>query len=501
MPSRFFSNLAARLSSSSEETRQTDRDGQILVNSIFRDADVDDVPAFLLDNDNARLLNFGRITTDNATAAVSVEGEDIQIVNFRSGRIEADSGPDASATAISVAGSASIRNSGDIDGDFNGVKFEGAGSSGRLDNLRSGTISSDSRAVDIQGEDITLRNSGEILGTGDQRNGTVYADDAARDYTIENRRGGVIDAGEGNDGAGISLSLAEDGNGEIDVENDGVVAGRGQASAADGTAGDGIRLEGVRGDGFAPGLFEGTISNAGTVTSESTQGTTGAFRAVNNVDFQGTLVNEEGGLFAGAQNGVYFGIGDHSGGSFENRGTVTSDSRALNIDGVGLTVNNAGEILGTGDQRNGTVYADGTADDYSFTNTDTGVVDAGAGNQGSGFGAEIGGAVDGANTFSLDNDGTIQGRGQASAASNLAGDGVRIGNVGNIGTAEVELNNSGTIASESAQGTTAGIRFVNGISFSGELNNSGTISGVQNGLYFGNPVEGAGADHSNVVDN
>ncbi|MEO0960290.1 MAG: hypothetical protein AAFY66_17850, partial [Pseudomonadota bacterium] len=102
MPSRFFSNLAARLSSSSEETRQTDRDGQTLVNSIFRDADVDDVPAFLLDNDNARLLNFGRITTDNATAAVSVEGEDIQIVNFRSGRIEADSGPDANRRRRSV---------------------------------------------------------------------------------------------------------------------------------------------------------------------------------------------------------------------------------------------------------------------------------------------------------------------------------------------------------------------------------------------------------------
>ncbi|MEL6266316.1 MAG: CHRD domain-containing protein, partial [Pseudomonadota bacterium] len=398
-------------------------------------------------------------------------------------------------------GSASIRNQGEIEGDFNGIRFSGEESSGRLDNLRQGTVSSDSRAIDIQGEDVTIRNSGTIVGTGDQRNGTVYADDGAQDYEINNFRSGVIDAGEGNQGAGISLSLAEDGNGDVSIDNNGTITGRGQAGAGAGTAGDGIRLEGVRGEGFEPALFEGTITNAGTVTSESTQGTTGAFRAVNSVDFQGELVNEKGGLFAGAQNGVYFGFGDHDGGSFENRGTVTSDSRALNIDGEGLEVLNAGEIVGTGDQRNGTVYADGTADDFSFVNTETGLVDAGAGNQGSGFGAEIGGAADGANTFTLENDGTIQGRGQAGAASNLAGDGVRIGNVGNTGTAEVELDNSGTIASESAQGTTAGIRFVNGISFSGELNNSGTISGVQNGLYFGNPVNGVGADHSNGVVN
>ena len=104
----------------------------------------------------------------------------------------------------------------------------------------------------------------------------------------------------------------------------------------------------------------------------------------------------------------------------------------MNIDGTGVDLINGGDILGTGDQRNGTVYADGTADDFSVSNLANGTIDAGEGNQGSGFGAEIGNAADGLNSFELDNDGVIQGRGDAAAGSNLAGDGVRIGNVGNL---------------------------------------------------------------------
>ena len=90
-------------------------------------------------------------------------------------------------------------------------------------------------------------------------------------------------------------------------------------------------------------------------------------------------------MIEGAQNGLYFGNADHTGGVANNTGDITSDSRALNIDGTGLEVNNSGNILGTGNQRNGTVYADGTADDFSFNNQSGGVVDAGAGNTGSGL--------------------------------------------------------------------------------------------------------------------
>ena len=141
---------------------------------------------------------------------------------------------------------------------------------------------------------------------------------------------------------------------------------------------------------------------------------------------------------------------DHTGGVFNNLegGTISSDSRAFNIDGIGLEVNNAGDIVGTGDQRNGTVYADGTAQDFTFNNLETGVVDAGEGNQGSGFGAEIAGE----NSFELTNAGTIQGRGNAAAGTNAAGDGIRIGNVGNAGTFSGSITNSGIVASEGANG-------------------------------------------------
>ncbi|MCG7521570.1 CHRD domain-containing protein [Ruegeria sp. Ofav3-42] len=666
MLSQLLASLRARLLTTSTLAQETTRDGQTLFNNFFQSTVVDDTPAFVLANDFSRLLNFGEIVTNNAVAAVQAQGEDVDVFNFRSGRIEANNGPDALATGVQVTGSASVRNFGEIVGEFNGVQFAGGGSSGSLDNFRGGVISSDSRAVDIQGQGIDVRNfgdivgtgdqrngtiytnstaedvsisnfsggtidagegnqgagislqigdeigdrvetdvfngfgatiqgrgqaaantglagdgiriddgaegtileteivnsglistesnqgtaagiriadgantegeilntstgviegprnglyvgngehdldvlnfgtiqsgsravnidgsgvdlinGGDILGTGDQRNGTVYADDTARDFSISNLATGLIDAGEHNDGAGISLSLAEDGNGEVEVQNAGTISGRGNAGAGLGTASDGIRLEGARleGGGFGSALFDGTITNSGSVTSEGANGTVGAFRAVNNVNFQGELINEATGVFAGVQNGVYFGNGDHTGGSFVNRGTVSSDSRALNIDGTGLQVENEGSILGTGDQRNGTAYADGTADDFAVSNS--GRIDAGDWNQGSGFGAEIGGAADGANTFTLDNTGIIQGRGNAGAATSLAGDGVRIGNVGNVGTTDATITNTGEIASEGANGTVAGVRVVNGVNFQGTLTNAGIISGVQNGVYFG----------------
>jgi len=169
----------------------------------------------------------------------------------------------------------------------------------------------------------------------------------------------VIDAGAGNEGAGFSVELSEAGN-DFDIDNDGTIQGRGNAGAGAATAGDGIRLERQRVagalDGTTTGLFTGTITNSGTIDSEGANGTVGGFRAVNGVSFQGTLTNEAGGTISGTQNGVYFGNptpaggGDHTGGVVENAGTISSDSRALNIDGTGLVVNNTGRIVGTGNQ-------------------------------------------------------------------------------------------------------------------------------------------------------
>ncbi len=662
MLSQFLEGLRARLLTTSSLAQETSRDGQTLINNFFQSTVVDDTPAFVLANDFSRLLNFGEIVTNNAVAAVLAQGQDVDVFNFRSGRIEANSGPDALATGVQVTGSASVRNFGEIAGEFNGVQFAGAGSSGSLDNFRGGVISSDSRAVDIQGQGIDVRNfgdiigtgdqrngtiytnstaedvsisnftggtidagegnqgagislqvgdevgdrvetdvfngfgatiqgrgqaasntalagdgiriddgaegiileteivnsglistesnqgtaagiriadgantegeilntstgviegprnglyigngehdldvlnfgtiqsgsravnidgsgvdlvnGGDILGTGDQRNGTVYADDTASDFTINNLATGRIDAGEHNNGAGISLSLAEDGNGEVEITNDGTIAGRGNAGAGLGTAGDGIRLEGARleGGGFGPALFEGTITNTGTVSSEGANGTVGAFRAVNNVNFRGQLINEETGVFAGGQNGVYFGTGDHAGGSFVNRGTVTSDSRALNIDGDGLEVVNEGDILGTGNQRNGTVYADGTADNYSFTNT--GRVDAGEGNNGSAVSLQTGDVSGDVVSAVVVNEGTFQGRGDA-VEGNQVGDGLRLFTSQDDAAFAGVVINEGLIAGSEDSDAAAGIRVDGGLNLLGAILNEGEIRGTVNAI-------------------
>ncbi len=483
MLSEFLASLRARLLNSSSLAQETVRDGQTLLNGFFQNTVVDTTPAFLLDNNFARFLNFGQVETNNAVAAVQVSGEDAQVFNFRTGSIEANSG-NVLATGVQVTGSAAIRNFGEISGDFNGVQFAGAGSSGILDNFRGGVISSDSRAVDIQGDGVSVRNFGDIVGTDDQRNGTIYTNSTAENVSISNFAGGTIDAGEGNTGAGISLQVGD----EIDdvVANTvfngagATIEGRGQNASNTPGAGDGIRLN----NGADGAVSDTDIVNSGLITTDSNQGTAAGIRIADGLSAEGRILNTSTGTIEGARNGLYFGQGEHDL-DVLNFGTIQSGSRAVNIDGTGVDLLNAGDILGTDDQRNGTVYADGTADDFSVRNLANGTIDAGVGNQGSGFGAEIGDAEDGANTFALENDGLIQGRGNASAGSALAGDGVRIGNVGNQGTSEATITNRGEILSEGANGTVAGVRVVNGIDFKGELINDGLIAGEQNGVYFG----------------
>ncbi len=479
-------SLRARLLTTSTLSQETTREGQTLVNGFFTSTNVDTTPAFVLDDNLSRLFNFGEIATNNAASAVSVEAEDVDVFNFRNGRIEANNGPETQATGVDVTGSADVRNFGEISGDFNGVSFSGAESSGRLDNFRGGVISSDSRAVNVQGEGVSIRNLGEILGTGDQRNGTVYTNSTVEDFTLSNFFGGKIDAGEGNNGAGVSLEVGDQ-IGDV-VSNTifngfgSVIQGRGQADASTGLAGDGIRIN----NGAEGAVSSTNIENRGLISSESTQGTTAGIRIADGVAAEGRVLNTHTGVIEGAQNGLYVGNAEHDL-NVQNFGTIQSGSRAVNIDGTGVDLLNAGAILGIDDQRNGTVYADGTADDFSVENSLLGTIDAGEHNQGSGFGAEIGGAADGANTFKLENAGTIEGRGDAGASTNQAGDGVRIGNIGNQGTTDATITNSGEILSEGANGTVAGLRVVNNINFQGSLVNEegGLIAGAQNGVYFG----------------
>ncbi len=411
------------------------------------------------------------------------------------------------ANRIGFQGTLTNEAGGEISGAQNGLYFgnDADHTGGVVDN--AGTISSGSRALNIDGTGLTINNTGSILGTGNQRNGTVYADSTAQDFALNNLAGGVIDAGAGLEGAGFSVELASaaTGGNAFTITNDGTIQGRGNAAAGAAGAGDGLRFERTRVagmlDGTTDGLFVGDITNTGTIDSEAANGTAAGIRFVNGVSFEGTIDNS--GTISGVQNGLYFGNATPAGGGnftaaiVNNSGTISSGSRALNIDGTGLTVNNTGSILGTGAQRNGTAYADGTATDFTVNNS--GVIDAVV--SGSGFAAEI--AATG-NTFTFDNSGTIQGRGQGDAATGAAGDGFRIGNVGNSGLATIDITNSGLIDSESAVGTTAGLRIVNGISAAGTITNAagGTISGVQNGLYFGNATPAGGGDFSAlVVDN
>ncbi|WP_375230151.1 CHRD domain-containing protein [Roseobacter sp. S98] len=483
MLSEILASLRARLLTSSTLSQETVRDGQVLTNGFFQSTIVDNTPAFILNNDFARLINFGQIETNDAPAAVLADAEELQIFNFRTGSIDAD-GDVATGIEVTDGSSADIRNFGSIAGELNGVEFSGAGSSGTLDNFRGGVISSDSRAVEIEGDGISVRNFGDIIGTGDQRNGTIYTNTTAENVSISNFSGGTIDAGADNSGAGISLQVGD----EIgDVVSNAIfngfgatIQGRGQEAANTGGAGDGIRID----DGAEGAVSDTDIVNSGLISSESNQGTAGGIRIADGASAEGRILNTSTGVIEGVRNGLYIGEGDHDL-DVLNFGTIQSGSRAVNIDGTGVDLLNGGDILGTGDQRNGTVYADGTADDFSVSNIASGTIDAGEGNQGSGFGAEIGGAEDGANTFSLENSGTLQGRGNAAAGTSLAGDGVRIGNVGNTGTTDAAITNSGSILSEGANGTVAGVRVVNGVNFQGTLTNSGTIAGVQNGVYFG----------------
>ena len=441
MLSDILNNLRAGLLTTSTLTQSTTANGQTLFNGFFQNAAVQDAPAFVLGNAFSNLLNFGQISTVNAPAAIQVPGIGVNIANFPFGNIQANNGPNVlNAAGIQVTGAADIFNFGQISGGFNGIEFltggAGTGTGGLIN---------------------------QIFGDGNGPAGL-----------------GVFNLGTiaGDAGAGIDVQVGQDKE-DVIVEED-VVADLDQVAPEEIVAAPDLQDdESINIDGVGDATVD--IVNLGLITSQSPEGTAGGIRIADGVNAQGSILNAVTGTIEGVSNGIYIGEGAHDL-DIVNQGTIQSDSRAVNIDGTGVDLTNGGDILGTADQRNGTVYADGTADDFAVTNLEDGVIDAGDGNQGSGFGVEIGGAEDGANTFTLDNAGIIQGRGNASAASPLAGDGVRVGNVGNVGVTDAIITNSGTIDSEGANGTVAGVRFVNGVSFQGEFNNSGDISGVQNGV-------------------
>lgn len=418
--------------------------------------------------------------------AVDITGDNARLTINGNGSIAA---PDDGNTGVLSSGNGiEISNAGDISGAFNGISS--SGDNFALRNNGNGTISSDSRAVDLtDGDNLTVVNSGSILGTGNQRNGTLYVDGTVDNLNLTNSGGGIIDAVAGNIGDGVSVQVGASGdlsNESINITNRGTIAGRGQAEFAPGegrlTANGSSGVRFFNGSGAEQANVSGEFINTGTITSEVNVGFLGGFVVEDGVGYQGTIRNS--GLISGPRNGLYIGNAEHEL-VIENEGggRIESGSRALNLDGDNVTVNNRGSIVGTGDQRNGTLYVDGTGDNISINNIGRGVIDAGEGNSGSGVSIQVGtagglsdGGDDTETSVDVVNNSLIQGRGTENVPAGLrlfVGSGLEASTF----TGDITNETSGVIASEED----AGILIEEGITFNGQINNSGLISGG-NGL-------------------
>ena len=245
------------------------------------------------------------------------------------------------------------------------------------------------------------------------------------------------------------------------------------------------------------------LNNSGVINSESAQGTAAGIRFVNGISFDGEINNS--GVISGVQNGLYFGNpvegqgADHSNGVVNNTGVISSDSRALNIDGDGLTVNNNGDILATGRQRNGTAYVDGTADNFTLVNGLAGRIDA-SGGAGSGVSVQVGSFDGDVQTGSIVNAGLIAGSGDQAVDA-----GVRLfSSTGNT-TFNGDITNDfgGVITASDA----AAILIQEGVTFNGDLINNGTIDGAVSFAPSASPLSvlatlstpGAAPDASEVI--
>ena len=424
--------------------------------------------------------------------AVDIPGDRARLVVTEDGSITA---PDIGNTAVQVSGEdVSLSNRGLISGDLNGVSS--TGNDLRLTNR--GTIQSNSRVVDLSdGDDISVQNSGTLLGTGDQRNGTFYVDGTVDDLRLVNSKTGVIDAGEGNLGDAISIQVGAAGDPaseEIDIVNRGLLQGRGDgpevfAEGARVTANGSSGLRFFNGSGQPEATVTGSVTNRGTIAAEVNVGFLGGVIVEDGVAFEGRITNSRSGLISGPRNGLYIGNADHDL-QISNNGRIESGSRAVNLDGDDVTLTNRGNILGTGDQRSGTVYVDGTADDITINNQRQGVIDAGVGNSGGGISIQVGtanglgaGVDDLEAAVDLINRGLIQGRGTGNVPA-----GIRLF----VGSGLPEATFSGAITNQRsgviASEQDAGILIESGVIFDGQITNRGTIAG---GNGFAIDAEGA----------
>jgi len=477
--------------------------GPVIVD-VFTDAGPEGIDPFEILANSITLENGDTVQIDESLVApigqpvVAINGDDARLVVSSDGEIAA---PDADNSGVLNSGDdVDIVNQGEIFGAFNGIISEG--NDFTLINSSGATISSDSRAVDItDGDNIGVFNGGNILGTDDQRNGTLYVDGTVDDLNIINGSSGVIDAGEGNSGDGVSVQVGEGDDlvsEDINIFNGGTIAGRGQAEFAAGegrlTANGSSGVRFVNGADADQAIVTGSVVNTGSITAEVEVGFLGAVVIEDGVAFQGGVFNS--GLISAPQNGLYVGDAEHQLEIFnDSSGRIESGSRAVNLDGDNVSLTNRGNILGTGDQRNGTVYVDGTGDNISINNLEGGVIDAGEGNIGDGVSVQVGEGDDlVSEDINIVNKGAIAGRGQAEFSAEegrLAANGssgVRFVNGSDADQAVVtgSIVNSGSITAEVEVGFLGGVVVEDGVSYQGQITNSGLISGPQNGLYLGN---------------
>ncbi|MEO1461622.1 MAG: hypothetical protein AAFU82_05005 [Pseudomonadota bacterium] len=463
LPNEFVSRLldafdVTIIPDGDNQPRNSDGPGSTLVLGPGDKTSVKNDPVVTLDDDDANFLVYGKAQADGIAPAVDISGDNGLLAVFPGGAVKGEQdGVDASGD------NALILNAGSISGGVNGVRL--TGNSAVLANF--GKVTSDSRAVDILGSGATVLNYGAILGTGDQRNGTIYADNEAEDITVINYENGLIDAGRGNNGAGVSFELGDEAGEAVEatIENYGRIVGRGEAPEGLNTNGDGIRLfSGVEGGGTS---FKGDLKNDGQIISNSARG----IEVSDGLSFHGKVVNT--GRIFGETDGLYFGNAVHSA-HVVNEGRIQSDSRAVNIDGSGVELENYGRINGTDDQRNGTVYADGTADNYKIVNHKSGLIDAGRGNDGSAVSLQTGDEDGDAVTAHVKNYGLIRGRGDSTEGNDI-GDGVRIFSGVENAIFVGDVINHGRIFATNDSDAAVGIRIEDGVSLSGKIVNHGRI--------------------------
>ena len=150
-----------------------------------------------------------------------------------------------------------------------------------------------------------------------------------------------------------------------------------------------------------------------------------------------------------------------------NFGVISSDSRAFNLDGEGLQVNNHGDILATGAQRNGTFYVDGTANNFSLNNS--GSIDA-TGGSGSGLSIQVGNLDGDVQSGSIVNSGSIIGSGDSGFDA-----GIRLfsGATNTVFNGDIVNEVGGLISSDGSPA----VLIEEGVQFDGSLINAGQIDG------------------------